>query len=197
MQSIKFNTILASMLFLMLTFSNNLIAHEGKTKEKEFVHGIVVKIDGKPYYFGGPEDNGDGSQDVPGHSWVKVGRHHYIGHHENTGPAIDPESWWSSDAGDGELLYVVEARIDSWSEVKAAKYYAQGFVHYHHLVSKKTKHPHPKKVAWLKHVAVKSFTFDGGPMHHDHTAYSVEPGVDFKLMPNWQMPYNPADHVHN
>jgi len=177
----------------LFLFSIPTIAHEN---EEEFIHGIVVKIGKKPYYFGGPEDNGDGSQDVPGHSWVKTGKHTYIGRHINTGPNLLP-SWWATNETDGELLYVVEAKIDSWSKVKAAKYYAKGFSHYHHLVSKKTKHPHPTKVAWLKHVAVKSFLLDGGPAHHNHTAYQVEPGVDFKLMPNWQTPYDPADHIHN
>ena len=48
-----------------------------------------------------------------------------VGKHYNTGPFAMP-SWWSSDAPDGELLYVVHAIIDKWSEENAAKYASRG-----------------------------------------------------------------------
>jgi len=48
-----------------------------------------------------------------------------VGKHYNTGPFAMP-SWWSSDAPDGELLYVVHAIIDTWSEENAAKYASRG-----------------------------------------------------------------------
>jgi len=161
-------------------------------KNNSFVHGVVIKVDGKRYYFGGVADTANNATDVPGHSWVQINKRKIIGYHKNTGPFGAPR-WWSSDAEDGALLYVVEAKIDTWSEIKAAIYFAQGFTHHHHLVSVKTGKPHPNKVAWLKHVAVSDFVLDGGP--HPELAHEVSPGVDFRFVPNWQMPYSPMHHM--
>ena len=78
---------------------------------KGFERGIVVLVeDGEEYYFAG-EPVGDG-WDVPGHSWVKAGPNKVVGKHINTGPGGAPQ-WWSSDAPDGELLYIVHGIIDT------------------------------------------------------------------------------------
>ena len=182
----------ATLIILMVFFSSPLFADddensERKYKNQEFKSGIIVKINGKPYYFGGMPVGNDGATDIPGHSWVKISKNKLIGHHNNT------NSFWSTDAGEGALLYVVEAVIDTWSEVKASKYFARGFTHHHHMVSVKTGIPHPKKVAWLKHVAVTDFSLDNGP--HPELYHSVESGVDFKFVPNWAMPYDPMHHM--
>ena len=160
---------------------------EGKYKDQKFTQGIQVKIDGKPYYFGGMPVGTSGATDVPGHSWIQTGKNKLIGKHHNT------NNFWSSTAGEGDLLYVVKAKIDTWSEVKAAKYYASGFTHHHHMISAKTGMPHPTKVAWLKHVAVTHFDLDSGP--HPERYHHVMPGVDFEFVPNWMMPYDPSHHM--
>jgi len=99
--------------------------------------------------------------------------------------------WWSSDAPDGSLLYVVKASIDTWSPEKAATYFASGYTHYHEFVSVLDGSHHPTKVIWLKHISRTSFTFDGGPVpgmfYHE-----VSPGVDYEFMPNWETPYDPS-----
>jgi selenium-binding protein 1 len=119
---------------------------------------------------------------------VHSGPDELVGKHYNTGPFGAPQ-WWSSDAPDGELLYMVHAIIDTWSEEKAADYAARGYVHYHELVSVADGTLHPSKVVWLKHFARTSFTLDGGP--HPELSHAVTPGVDFEFIPNWNMPYSP------
>ena len=97
--------------------------------------------------------------------------------------------WWTSDAPDGELLFVVDAIIDEWTPDKAAAYAERGYVHYHEFRSVADGTLHPTKVAWLKHTARTSFYFDGGP-HPEHP-YGVTPGVDYDFLPNGFMPYTP------
>jgi len=157
----------------------------------EFIHGIVLEIDDGHYYFGGVADGPDGAIDVPGHSWIQDDDK-VLGKHYNTGP-FGAESWWSSDAPDGALLYAVEGRIDEWSEANAIKYFANGFTHYHHLVNVDTGETYHKKVVWLKHVATGSFNFDRGPA--PELGHVVEPGVDFQFAPNWMMPFDPMGHM--
>lgn len=155
-----------------------------------FVHGIVINVDGVDYFFEGPADGPNGERDVPGHYWVQSSPDKLVGKHYNTGPVSAPQ-WWSSDAPDGELLYMVTAIIDTWSEEKAAEYASRGYVHYHELVSVADGTLHPTKVVWLKHVARTSFTLDGGP--HPELSHAVTPGVDYEFIPNWSMPYPPAE----
>ncbi len=154
-----------------------------------FTRGLAIDVDGELYYLAGPMDTPTGFPDVPGHYWVQTGPDRLQGQHFNTGPFGAPQ-WWSSDAPDGELLYVVDARIDTWSPEKAAEYAARGFVHYHELVDA-AGNPHPTKVVWLKHIARTFFTMDGGP---HPMPYDAEPGVNYGFMPNWQMPY--GHHAH-
>lgn len=157
-----------------------------------FKHGIVLKIDGQKYYLHGPADGPNGEMDVPGHVWAKVGEKKLVGKHYNTGPS-GAAQWWSSDAPDGELLYIVDARLDVWSEKKSLQYFLKGYTHYHHLVSMADGSMHPKKVLWLKHVATTRFSLDGGP--HPELSHDVKPGVDFEFVPNWSTPYMPG-HQH-
>lgn len=154
-----------------------------------FTHGLAIDVDGEYYYMAGAPDGPDGAFDIPGHYWVQTGPARLQGKHYNTGPFGAPQ-WWSSDAPDGELLYVVDARIDTWSPEKAAAYAARGFVHYHELVSVDGGELHPTKVVWLKHIARTFFTLDGGP--HPELAYEAEPGVNYEFIPNASMPYNPS-----
>ena len=181
--------ITSGVMLLSLCLSFGLWADD---KSDTFVHGIAFEVDGEQYNFGGPADAENGAQDVPGHSWVQRGEKKFLGKHFNTGP-FGAEAWWSSDASDGALLYLVEGKIDRWSELNAAKYYAKGYTHYHHLVNVSTNMVHPDKVVWLKHVAVGDFTLDKGP--HPELGHPVVPGVDFRFVPNWKMPYMPAMHM--
>lgn len=155
---------------------------------KGFVHGIIVNVDGDDYYLAGAPDGPGGATDIPGHYWVIAGPDQMVGKHYNTGP-FGAAQWWSSDASDGELLYVVHGIIDMWTEEKAALYAARGYVHYHELVKVSDGTLHPNKVLWLKHVARTQFTLDGGP--HPEFAHYVTPGVDYEFIPNGNMPYLP------
>jgi selenium-binding protein 1 len=153
-----------------------------------YVHGIVINVDGDDYYLAGAPDGPGGAIDVPGHWWVQAGPNQLVGKHYNTGPFGAP-NWWSSDADDGELLYVVKGTIDTWSAEKAEWYASRGFVHYHELVRVSDGEEHPTKVVWLKHIARATFDLDGGP--HPEFGHLVTPGVDYEFMPNGQTPYAP------
>lgn len=155
---------------------------------KGFVHGIIVNVDGDDYYLAGAPDGPGGATDIPGHYWVIAGPGQIVGKHYNTGPFGAPQ-WWSSDALDGQLLYVVHGIIDMWTEEKTALYASRGYVHYHELVSITDGTLHPDKVLWLKHVARAHFTLDGGP--HPEFTHSVSPGIDYEFIPNGSTPYLP------
>ncbi|MGM0530711.1 MAG: hypothetical protein ACQER7_05110 [Bacteroidota bacterium] len=168
-------------------------------KTKGFEQGIVAEIDGEDYYFAGPpvkQDDRQGTRDVPGHYWVQTGPDKFVGKHYNTGP-FGASKWWSSDADDGELLFIVHAVTDEWTEEKAEQYASEGFVHYHEWVSVDDGSLHPTKVVWLKHTAKTFFTFDGGPgAPNPPYEHKVTPGVDYKFMPNYMTPYNPDEDHH-
>lgn len=153
-----------------------------------FEHGRVFIVDGEEYYMAGAPDGPGGAIDIPGHYWVQAGPNRVVGKHYNTGP-FGASQWWSSDAPDGSLLYSVQGIIDTWSAEKAANYVARGFTHYHELLDVDTLEKHPTKVVWLKHTAVSSFNFDGGP--HPEYGHEVTPGIDNEFIPNAFMPYNP------
>lgn len=155
---------------------------------KGFTHGIVVNVDGEDYHLAGAPDGPGGATDIPGHDWVQAGPRQLVGKHYNTGPFGAPQ-WWSSDAPDGELLFVVHGIIDTWSEEKAERYASRGYVHYHELVKVSDGSHHPTKVVWLKHTARTTFNFDRGP--HPELGHQVTPGVDYEFIPNWSMPYPP------
>ena len=126
---------------------------------------------------------------IPGHEWTKAGPNQAVGKHYNTGPD-GASQWWSSDAPDGGLLYIVHGIIDEWTEDKAEQYAARGYVHYHELIEVEGGEPHPTKVIWLKHTARTSFTLDGGPVAPMY-AHEVTPGVDFEFIPMGLVPYDP------
>ncbi|MBE0411718.1 MAG: hypothetical protein IBX69_18480 [Anaerolineales bacterium] len=173
-------TIMALLSFLAVTVTPAFAAG--------FVRGIAITVDGEDYYLAGAPDAGDGAMDVPGHYWVQAGPNQLVGKHYNTGPFGAP-NWWSSDAEDGQLLYIVHGIIDTWSAEKASDYAARGYTHYHELVAVSDGELHPTKVVWLKHTAVTSFTLDGGP--RPDFSHAVTPGIDFEFIPNWGMPYMP------
>lgn len=153
-----------------------------------FEHAPIIDVAGEDYYPAGAPDGPDEATDIPGHYWQQAGPTRLVGKHYNTGP-FGASSWWSSNAPDGELLYVVNGIIDTWSPAKAKNYAKRGYVHYHELVSVADGTLHPTKVVWLKHTAVASFTLDGGP--HPELSHDVTPGVDTDFIPNGMMPYNP------
>ena len=161
-------------------------------KSSGYVHGIEVDIDGELYYFAGAPDGEDGAFDVPGHSWVQAGKNRVVGKHYNTGP-FGMENWWSSDAADGALLYKVDCIIDTWTPEKAEYYASRGYVHYHEFISVADGTLHPTMVPWLKHTAVTSFTFDGGPVPSNPMLdpHDVTPGIDLMFPNNYSMPYMP------
>ncbi len=160
----------------------------GAQENEGFVHGIRLTVDGEDYYLAGPPEGPNGESDLPGHYWTQLTPTELLGLHYNTGPG-GAAQWWSSDAPDGELLYVVNAVIDTWTPQKAAWYASQGFVHYHELASAEDGSLHPDKVVWLRHIAVSSFTLDGGP--HPELAYEATPGLNLNFIPNGMMPYVP------
>lgn len=150
--------------------------------------GIILEVDGKDYYFAGPPIAEDSDiLDVPGHEWVSLTPTIIYGKHYNTGP-FGAERWWSSDADGGELLYTVLGIIDEWTESKAERYAEMGYVHYHELVSVDDGELHPDKIVWLKHLAKRDFTLDGGP-NPEMTGHEVTFGVDREFMPNYSQPY--------
>lgn len=153
-----------------------------------FIRGIVIPVDGQDYWLAGPPDGPGGSRDVPGHAWVQAGPDQVVGKHYNTGPFGAP-SWWSSDAPDGELLYMVHGVIDTWSVEKSENYAARGYTHYHELINVADGSLHPTKVIWLRHHARTSFTLDGGP--RPDLAHDVTPGIDFDFINNYFVPYAP------
>jgi hypothetical protein len=156
--------------------------------KKSFVHAIIVNIDGEDYYLAGAPDGPDGATDIPGHYWTMAGQKQLVGKHYNEGP-FGASQWWSSDAPDGELLYIVHGIIDTWSVEKAEKYAARGYVHYHEFLRVSDGVLHPTKVVWLRHTARTSFNLDGGP--HPELAHEVSPGIDSDFIPNGMMPYSP------
>lgn len=160
----------------------------GQAGADAFVHGVVIDVDGEDYYMAGAPDGPGGAFDIPGHYWNMAGPSQLVAKHYNTGP-FGASQWWSSDAPDGELLYVVHAVVDTWSEEKAEAYAARGYIHYHELITVADGTLHPDKVAWLKHTARTSFTLDGGP--HPEFSHEVTPGVDYEFIPNGMVPYMP------
>jgi selenium-binding protein 1 len=155
---------------------------------KGFVHAPVIMVDGEEYYMAGAPDGPDGATDIPGHEWVQAGPRQVSGKHYNTGP-FGASQWWSSDAPDGRLLYIVHGIIDTWSPEKAATYLSKGYNHYHEILRVTDGSEHPTKVVWLKHTAVSSFNLDGGP--HPELGHEVTPGIDSEFIPNGLTPYNP------
>lgn len=176
------------MMLLATILSIGLIAVPVFGKARGFVHGITITVDGEDYYLAGAPDGPEGATDIPGHYWVMAGPNQLVGKHYNTGP-FEASNWWSSDAPDGELLYIVHAIIDAWSEEKAEWYARRGYIHYHELVRVSDGELHPSKVVWLKHIARTFFTLDGGP--RPDLVHYVTPGVDDEFIPNWMMPYTP------
>ncbi len=167
-------------LFSLLMLFALLVLAVGPASAAGFVRGIVISLDGEDYYWAGPPDAPGGARDVPGHYWVQAGPNQLVGKHFNTGPFGAP-SWWSSDAPDGELLYMAPE--------KAERYASRGYVHYHELLRVSDGEPHPTKVGWFRHHARTSFTLDGGP--RPDLAHEVTPGVDFEFIPNYAVPYTP------
>jgi hypothetical protein len=155
---------------------------------KGFERWPVISLDGEDYYWAGAPDGPNGETDVPGHYWVQAGPNRMVAKHYNTGP-FGASRWWSSDAPDGELLYIAHIIIDEWTEEKAEQYAARGYVHYHELLEVDTGEPHPTKVGWFKHTARTSFTLDGGPA--PQFSHEVTPGIDFEFIPNGMTPYAP------
>ncbi|MDH3752889.1 MAG: hypothetical protein OEU32_03365 [Acidimicrobiia bacterium] len=153
-----------------------------------FTHGIVLEVDGTDYFLAGAPDGPGGAVDIPGHDWVAAGPNQIVGKHYNTGPFGAPQ-WWSSDAPDGKLLFVVHGVIDTWTPEKATDYAAAGYVHYHELVAVADGSLHPTKVVWLRHHALARFNLDGGP--RPDLAHQVRPGIDFNFINNWFVPYAP------
>lgn len=163
---------------------------------KGFTHGILVDVDGEGYYLAGAPAGPPPATDVPGHEWVQAGMDQLVGKHYNTGPGPFAVQGWSSDAPDGELLYVVHGIIDEWTLEKAESYYSRGYVHYHELVAADNGELHPAKVLWLKHTARTTFTLDRGPAYWGGNpsppyTHSVTPGIDYQFPNNSFEPYEP------
>ncbi|NOY73773.1 MAG: hypothetical protein GXP14_15640 [Gammaproteobacteria bacterium] len=176
------------LVFIAVTFLATGSAQAHSAWNQPFVHGIAIKVGHHKYYLEGAPDGPNGEQDIPGHEWVQVSKNTIIGKHYNTGP-FGAANFWSFDAPDGALLWTMIGKIDTWTEAKAAKYYTEGYIHYHSLVSAKTGKRHPKKVVWLRHSAVIDFTFDALPNAVE--PYEVKIGSDYKMAPNWTVPYDP------
>lgn len=153
-----------------------------------YQHGPILNVDGTDYYLAGAPDGPGGAFDIPGHSWIIGGNGQVTGKHVNTGP-FGASQWWSSDAPDGALLYIVHGIVDYWTPELAEMYASRGYIHYHELITVQDGTLHPDKVVWLRHTARTSFTLDGGP--HPELSHYVTPGVDLEFVPNGSVPYNP------
>ncbi len=186
--SMRFERVPKKGLLVMAVVAALLLVAVPSAAADGFVHAPVIDVDGEDYYLAGAPDGPGGAIDIPGHYWVQAGPRALAGKHYNTGPFGAPQ-WWSSDAPDGELLYVVHGVIDTWSEEKAQRYAARGYVHYHELLSVADQTLHPTKVVWLRHTARTSFNLDGGPA--PQFAHEVTPGKDFEFIPNGFSPYMP------
>jgi hypothetical protein len=161
-------------------------------RARGFVHGIVIEVDGTDYYLAGPPDGPSGERDVPGHYWVQAGPRQLVGKHYNGAGPFDnpPTGWWSSDAADDELLFIVHGIIDTWTPENAERYASRGYVHYHELTEVDGGELHPTKIVWLRHTARTSFTLDGGPHPPADPPY-ITPGVAYDFLLNYMNPYNP------
>jgi methanethiol oxidase len=169
---------------LMEDVSDEVLSSPEAAIASGYARGLIYNVDGEQYYLAGPME--DGARDDPGHYWRIKSDGTLEGRHYNTGP-FGISKWWSSDAADGQLLYNVEGKIDTWTPEKAAAYAENGFVHYHHLVRVSDRMMHHSKVLWTKHIGQASFTLDGGDK--PWLAHSVTPGVDKQFKPNAKFPY--------
>jgi hypothetical protein len=183
-----FKRVVLVVLVLVTLFTFSAVAQEDMMGE--LIHGIGFEIDGETYYFAGAPVGDEGAQDVPGHYWTQVSDTEFIGLHYNSGPN-GAAQWWSSDAEDGALLFAVDGVIDTWSEEKVEEYVARGYPHYHEMVTAEGE-LHPELVVWLRHIALGSFNFDGGPMQQ--LAHEVVPGLDREFMFNASKPYEGEEH---
>ncbi|MBT4483096.1 MAG: T9SS type A sorting domain-containing protein, partial [Candidatus Latescibacteria bacterium] len=127
--------------------------------------------------------------DIPGHYWTITGANTLTGDHYNTGP-LDEASWWATGEENDILLWTVDAAIDDWTASKAEGWANKDYLHYHELVRVSDGMLHPSKVVWLKHTAVTSFNFDGGP-HPEFGPREVTTGIDAQFLPNGDTPYDP------
>lgn len=172
----------------ILALVSSVLLFTGPATAMDYVHGVVVDVDGAEYYLSGPADGPNGEQDIPGHYWKQTQPDRVRGIHFNTGPfPPDNPQWWTFAVSNGELLYTVDGVIDVWSQEKARWYASQGYVHYHELVRVSDGTMHPSKVVWLRHTSRTSFYLDGGP--DLELAHYVTRGVDWDFMPNWIKPY--------
>jgi hypothetical protein len=158
------------------------------SERSDFKHGPTITVDGEDYYLAGIQDDSTDATDIPGHTWIQTAPDRLKGKQFNTGP-FGKSKWWSSDADDGQLLYVINGIIDAWSLEKSQQYASEGYVHYHVLISVSDGTPHPDMVVWLQHTSRLFFTLDGGP--HPEYGHEVSPGIDYEFIPNYKMPYNP------
>lgn len=164
---------------------------EDDIENGEFVHGIVIELDGVGYYLDGPEDGPNGEKDMPGYFWKQVSSSRIIGESFNTGP-FGTMKWWSSHMENGEHMYSILGVIDIWTLDLAEEYAKKGFVHYHELVSVDGGSYHPSKVLWLKHIAQKSIVFNGPNAPNRTFEHEVSPGVDANYPVNYMKAY-PAE----
>jgi hypothetical protein len=131
----------------------------------------------------------EGAIDVPGHTWVQTGRNRVIGLHYNVGPWMAPAGspWWATGEPYGVLLYVVHGIIapppGELSDKVAQRLKARGYVHVHEFVYEDGTE-FEDVVVYLKHIAVRKFFFDGGPMA-PMSNHEVSPGIDYNFIPNW------------
>ncbi len=138
-----------------------------------------------------------------GRSRPPLGRYpRFFGHHYNTGPlgAGAPGRFWSSNAPDHSLLFLVDIIISRWTPKLALERFNDGYVHYHELVREGDGCVHPRLVAWFKHTAIESFSFDGGPppvlpdgtfFRPRNVPFKVRPGIAHGFMVNYDVPYKP------
>lgn len=168
-------------------------ATASNSQQQSFIHGITFKVDNQYYNFSGSPDGSNGEQDLPGHHWIQTDKKSFVGLHYNTGPFGAPK-WWSSDTENAALLWVLEAKVDIWTQANAVKYFSRGFASYVPIINVVTGIAHPRKVAWLKHVSIRNFTFDGSePLAFSgKIPHTVLKGIDFEIDLNWNIQYPAA-----
>lgn len=189
------------------------LANPGVPDRLGFQHKAPIRIGSTFWYLLAPElqlpttpDNVGQPQDLPGHCWFTsrpLGKFpRLFGKHFNTGPvaAGAPPRFWSSTAAAHQQLFSVDILISRWSPQIALDRAREGYVHYHELVRENDGCIHPRLVAWFRHTAIESFSFDGGPppvlpdgrfFRPRNVPHKVRPGIEHNFMVNYDVPYKP------
>jgi len=173
MKIVKIGAIVGILAAFTIAFSFPVTAISADKIPKAFVQEPIIEYEGVEYYFAGPPF----LNDIPGHYWNVNGKH-IVGIHLNEGPA---PNFWASGIEEGARLFKVDGIIGYNDGNMVPK--SPGYVHWHPLVPVDPSSGYDPDIGvFLKHTAVASFYFEGGP--HPENARWIDPGVDANFIPN-------------